>query len=56
MKNARGYARVSTHEQNLDLQLDELNKAGWRPTKLNADQIELAKLFIPIKIFNSINL
>lgn len=38
-----GYARVSTHEQTLDLQLDALLKAGCREDKTYTDTISSAK-------------
>ena len=34
-----GYARVSTNEQNLDLQRDALRKAGVSPKNLYTDKI-----------------
>lgn len=34
-----GYARVSTEEQSLDLQLDTLEKAGCEPTRIYKDKI-----------------
>lgn len=36
-----GYARVSTHEQNLDLQIDDLNKAGCE--RIYTDKISGSK-------------
>ena len=38
-----GYARVSTHEQNLDLQLDALAKAGCDSNKTYTDKISTRK-------------
>jgi DNA invertase Pin-like site-specific DNA recombinase len=38
-----GYARVSTHEQLLDLQLDALAKAGVEPDKIFTDTISSRK-------------
>jgi DNA invertase Pin-like site-specific DNA recombinase len=38
-----GYARVSTHDQNLDLQLDALIKAGCDTTHIYKDTISGAK-------------
>jgi DNA invertase Pin-like site-specific DNA recombinase len=38
-----GYARVSTHEQILDLQLDALKKAGCDPDKTYTDKISSRK-------------
>ena len=38
-----GYARVSTHEQILDLQLDALQKAGCNPDKTYTDKISTRK-------------
>src|SRR5437870_5325449 len=38
-----GYARVSTHEQTLDLQLDALQKAGCSEDKTYTDKISSAK-------------
>jgi DNA invertase Pin-like site-specific DNA recombinase len=38
-----GYARVSTHEQILDLQLDALFKAGCDPDKTYTDKISTRK-------------
>ncbi len=38
-----GYARVSTHEQILDLQLDALFKAGCGPDKTYTDKISTRK-------------
>lgn len=38
-----GYARVSTHEQTLDLQLDALKQAGCNPIKTYTDTISSAK-------------
>lgn len=38
-----GYARVSTHEQTLDLQLDALAKAGCDPTRTYPDKISSSK-------------
>lgn len=38
-----GYARVSTHEQILDLQLDALAKAGCDPAKTYTDKISSSK-------------
>lgn len=38
-----GYARVSTHDQNLDLQLDALLKAGCDPKHLYTDTTSGAK-------------
>ncbi len=38
-----GYARVSTHEQTLDLQLDALAKAGCTPDRIYPDKISSAK-------------
>lgn len=34
-----GYARVSTEEQNLDLQVDALQKAGCDPARIYKDKI-----------------
>jgi DNA invertase Pin-like site-specific DNA recombinase len=42
-----GYARVSTHEQNLDLQLDALVKAGCSTDKTYKDKISGAKELRP---------
>src|SRR5437763_6466345 len=38
-----GYARVSTHEQLLDLQLDALAKAGVEPDRIFTDTISSRK-------------
>lgn len=38
-----GYARVSTHEQTLDLQLDALKQAGCSEDKTYKDKISSAK-------------
>src|SRR6266702_4251920 len=38
-----GYARVSTHEQTLDLQLDALKQAGCGEDKTYKDKISSAK-------------
>jgi len=38
-----GYARVSTHEQNLDLQVDELKKSGCERKNIYIDKISGAK-------------
>ncbi len=38
-----GYARVSTHEQILDLQLDALKKAGCSEDKIYKEKISSAK-------------
>ena len=34
-----GYVRVSTHEQNLDLQLDALKQAGCDPAHIYTDTV-----------------
>ena len=48
-----GYARVSTHDQNLDLQQDALRKAGCE--KFFVDELSGAKA-VPLEIFTVFNI